>query len=164
MSDRYDKLNHNALMASIGSMSRRWNDDLYVAPPQSMNDFFELEGPSGAVIADDLGAAINQVSILSNAIRLTSYIEPEPLPDHVIEAMANELGGPRPANASTGLLNLTEINDEVYERLSKLRMTDWSREAMWGSEVISINALARGVSRVNAERLSRASRTLQALI
>ena len=164
MADRYDKLNHNALMASVGSMSRRWNEDIYVAPPQSIDHFFPAEGPSGIVIADELGAAIRQVAILSDAIRATSYIEPEPLPDLVLEAIANQLDGPRPSNAATGLAELTEINEEIYQRLTALRMSDWSREAMWGSEVISLSDLTRGVSRVNAERLSRATRTLQAMV
>ena len=164
MADRYDKLNHNALMASVGSMSRRWNEDIYVAPPQSIDDFFAAEGPSGIVIADELAAAIRQVAILSDAIRATSYIEPEPLPDLVLEAIANQLDGPRPSNAATGLAELTEINEEIYQRLTALRMSDWSREAMWGSEVISLSDLTRGVSRVNAERLSRATRTLQAMV
>lgn len=164
MADRYDKLNHNALMASVGSMSRRWNEDIYVSKPQSIDDFFTVTGPSDIVIADELGAAIRQVAILEEAIRATSYIEPEPLPDLVLEAMADELDGPRPSSATAGLAELTKLNDDIYERLSNLRMVDWKREARWGSEVISLTDLTRGVSRVNAERLSRATRTLQAMI
>ena len=164
MADRYDNLNHNALMASVGSMSRRWNEDIYIPPPQSIDDFFTAVGPSEIVIADELGAAIRQVTILSDAIRATSYLEQEPLPDLVLEAMADELDGPRPSNAAAGLAELTKVNEEIYQRLSDLRMVDWSHEGTCNGTVVSITDLTRGVSRVNAERLSRATRTLQAMI
>ncbi len=164
MADRYDKLNHNTLMASVGSMSRRWNEDLHVSKPQSIDDFFDVPGADQMIIADELGAAIRQVQILNEAIRSTSYIEPEPLPELVLEAMADQLDGPRPESAKAGLAELTALNDEVYKRLTDLRMADWSKEAHWGSRVISISDLARGVSRVNAERLARATRTLNALL
>lgn len=163
MADRYDKLNHNNLMASVGSMSRRWNDDIYVAPPQNLEDFFAVEGPDGMTIADEMGATIAQVTILNEAVRTTSYIEPEPLPEFTIEAIADQLDGPRPASAAAGLSKITAINVEAYGRLTDLRLVDWKKEATWGSHVVSITDLARGVSRVNAERLARASRVLEAV-
>ena len=163
MADRYDKLNHNTLMASIGSMSRRWNDDIYLAPPQNLEDFFTQEGPEGITIADEMGATVAQITILNEAVRNTSYIDPEPLPELVIEAMANKLDGQRPASAAAGLSKIMALNVEVYGRFTELRLVDWKKEAAWGSHVVSITDLARGVSRVNAERLARASRVLEAV-
>ena len=163
MSDRYDKLNHNTLMASVGSMSRRWSEAIRVAPPHNIEDYFAAKAPDGLTLADEMGAVITQVTILTHAIRATSYLEPEPLPDLTLEAMRNELDGDRPASATAGLAQIVAINDEVYGRLKDLRMADWKNTATSGSESISITDLAKGVSRVNAERLARATRTLDAV-
>lgn len=161
MTDRYDTLNHNTLMASIGSMSRRWKEAIYVAPPENIEDFFTLESPDGLVLADEMGAAIAQVTILANAIRTTSYVESEPLPDLAIEAMQDELDGDRPPSAGAAIAAITSINDEVYGRLKDLRMVAWKNESTGESRTVSITDLAKGVSRVNAERLARATRTLE---
>ena len=150
-------------MASIGSMARRWNEDLYVSPPRSLDDFFDQAGSGGLVVASELGAAIRQVTLLGQAVRTTSYLEPEPLADLVLDAAANKLEGPSPKSASEGLEEITAINTEAYERLKDLRMTDWQNEARAGSKSISVTNLARGISRVNAERLARAARCLASL-
>ena len=161
MADRYDSLRHQALMATVGSMKRRWEEDLYVAPPDSLEDFFANESPAdGLVIADEMGAAIRQLELLNLAIRTTSYLEPEPLQEFVVEAARNELDGPRPASGSAGVSRLTSLNEEIYERLDTLRIENWKNEATWGGLSLSISDLAKGVSRVNVERLNRATRAL----
>ena len=160
MADRYDKLNHNTVMASVGSMSRRWREAIRVPKPHNIEDFYTAEAAGGLVLADEMGAAITQTTILMNAIRTTSYLEPDPLPDLTVEAMRNELTGERPPSAVDAIEQIAGITDEVYRRLKDLRMADWKNEATWGSMTISISDLAKGVSRVNAERLARATRTL----
>ncbi len=150
-------------MASVGSMSRRWSEAIRVAPPKNIEEYFTVAAPNGLVLADEMGAAIAQLSILTNAIRTTSYLEPDPLPEGSVQAMRNELDGDRPPSATAGLTQLTTLNDEIYGRLKDLRMADWKNEATSGSETISITDFAKGVSRVNAERLARATRTLAAV-
>lgn len=164
MSDRYDNLNHNTLLASVGSMSRRWKEAIFVAPPHNIEDYFTLEAPDALVLADEMGAALTQVTILTNAIRTTSYLEPDPLPDMYAEAMRNELSGDRPKSATEGLEQIIAINDEVYGRLQDLRLVDWKNTATGDSGTVSISDLVKGVSRVNAERLARATRTLHAVL
>lgn len=164
MADRYDSLRHQALMATVGSMKRRWKEDLHVHQPDSIEDFFEKEASTNVVIADEMGAAIRQLELLNLAIRTTSYLEPEPLQEFVVEAMRNELDGPRPSSGAAGIKKLSELNSEIYERLETLRMADWKNEATWGGLSISITDLAKGVSRVNAERLNRAKAALNALL
>lgn len=160
MADRYDKLNHNTVLASVGSMSRRWPEAIYVPKPHNIEDFYTVEAAGGLVLADEMGAAITQTTILMNAIRTTSYLEPEDLPEQTLKAMRNELIGERPPSAIDAIAQIIEINDEVYSRLKGLRMADWKNEATQQGTTISMSDLAKGVSRVNAERLARATRTL----
>lgn len=164
MSDRYDQLNHNTLMASVGSMSGRWKEAIVVPPSENIEELFTMAAPDGLVLANEMGAAITQVTILNLAIRTTSYLDPDPLPDMAIEAMQNELDGDRPASAREAVAAITSINDEAYGRLKDLRMADWKNQATSGSRTVSITDLAKGLSRVNAERLARASRTLDAVL
>lgn len=164
MADRYDSLPHQALMASVGSMKRRWKEDLHVNPPDSLEDFFGAEAKTGVVIADEMGATIRQLELLNLAIRTTSYLEPEPLQEFVVEAMANELDGQRPQSGAEGIRKISSLNEEIYERLETLRMADWKNEATWGGLTISISDLAKGVSRVNAERLNRSKAALASLL
>ncbi len=163
MADRYDKLNHNTYMASIGSMAKRWKDAIYVPPPLNIEDFFTVESPAGIVIADEMGATIHQLTILSKAVRTTSYLETEPLDDDVLDAMQDRLSGDRPNTATSALASIISLNEEVYERLTAMRMVDWKNSANSGSVTVSMPDLARGLSRVNAERLSRAIRALDAI-
>lgn len=163
MVDRYDSLSHQALMASVGSMKRRWSEDIYLAPPQSVEDFFSSPAADGVRIDQEMGAAIRQLELLAHAIRTTSYIEPEPLEDSVPEAVRNELDGTPPASVKAGLVRISELNEDIYERLASIRMVDWKNEASSGSMTFDMSDLAKGVSRVNAERLMRAKNALTAL-
>ncbi len=161
MVDRYDKLNHNALMASIGSMPRRWTEAIRVPAPKNIEDFFTAEGgPKGIVIADEMGAAIHQMQILDLAIRVTSYLDPEPLPEGTLDAMADRLTGPRPNSASEAVAQITAVTETTYGRLTDLRMSDWNRSGTQDGVTVTITDLAKGVSRVNAERLARATRSV----
>ena len=161
MADRYDNLNHNNMMASIGSMPRRWSDAICLPAPQNIEDVFTEEGPGGIVIADEMGAAIHQMELLDLAIRVTSYLDPEPLPDGTVDAAADRLSGSRPKNAAQAIADIVEVNESAYKRLSDLRMADWSKSGTQNGVTMNISDLAKGVSRVNAERLARATRAVE---
>ena len=77
--------------------------------------------------------------------------------------MQDRLSGDRPNTATSALASIISLNEEVYERLTAMRMVDWKNSANSGSVTVSMPDLARGLSRVNAERLSRAIRALDAI-
>lgn len=160
MADRYDSLNHNAVMATIGSMPRRWNEAIRLPTPKSIADFFTEPSPDGIVIADEMGAAIHQLKILDLAIRVTSYLEPEPFPDGTVDATFDRLSGPRPTSAAEAVDEIMAVNEATYGRLTDLRMSDWNKQGAQDGVSLTITDLAKGVSRVNAERLARATRAV----
>jgi len=162
MSDRYASLNPASLTASIASLPRRWKEALRVPAPDNIDDVLTVEGPDGTV-AEHLGAAIAQIRILRDAVRTTSYNVPEPLGAEVATAAANRGSGPWPETTKSGLSDLTNELEALLEQLKGLKAHDWNKSADADRTTLSVLQLAQGCSRVGAERLAVAERTIAAV-
>ena len=162
MGDRYDSLQPASLIASMKSMPRRWKDGLRVQPPLNIDDFFSVDGGSGSA-AEHLGAAIVQLTTISEAIRTTSYNVPEALSTEVVTAVSNTGSGPWPSSAKAGLQEITSIVEKLTEQMEQLNPRDWNKSADAGSTMLTVLALAQGASRVAADRLAIVDRTIAAL-
>lgn len=163
MRDRYESLQPSMLTASVASMPRRWKDALKVPPPKNIDDIFNQQAGDGSTIAEQLGAAIEQLSTLREAIRTTSYNIPEELGSEVASAARNLGSGPWPSTAAEGLTDLERLFDEILAQLKAMPASDWNKSADAGRESLTVLALAQGVSRVAAERLAAVERLVAEL-
>ncbi|MGI9604799.1 MAG: hypothetical protein ACR2P0_01545 [Acidimicrobiales bacterium] len=163
MSDRYDSLLPPNLIAAVKSMPRRWSAALYALPPNSIDDMFDRAGADGISASEDVGAFLTQVRILEDAIRTTSYKNPEPLGSDVVAAVANHGTGPRPESALAALNDIEAMMEQVAKRLEMLTLYDWNKQAPTPDGSITVIDLCRGIVRVAADRLTHTERTLQSL-
>jgi len=161
MSDQYDRLQPPFIVSSIRSMPRRWEQALRVQPPKNIEDFYTLEGSSGQSAASDVGAALEQVRVLADAIRTTSYNEPEVLGSEVEAAMSDSGSGPWPASAAEALEHIEALMNTLGDRLEALHSRDWAKRARMASGDVSIEQLGQATTRVLATRLSRVERTIR---
>jgi len=170
--DRYDRLNYQATVSTIGSMPRRWKDALYVQPPKNIEDYFSVEGPEGTM-AEHVGAAIAQIRVLRGAVRTTSYNVPDPLEPEVLVAVGDKGSGPWPKSANEGLTDLLAEYEALKAEFDNLKPSDWNKSAdlkpQDGDKTahgrsFTIVDLARAVSRVSAERLGKVERTVRKLV
>ncbi len=156
----------------MASMPRRWRDAIRVDPPKNVEDFFTLPGSSGISAAEHTGAVIAQLTILSNAIRTTSYNVPEALAPEAAAASINAGSGPWPDTAADGLAQLDAIFEQIEAQLKQLNTHDWNKSAKVqaagtpadgapGVDSLTVLALAQGASRVAAEHLPLAERVLR---
>ncbi len=163
MGDRYDSLQPPNIIAAIKSMPRRWTDALYVAPPKNIEDFFTVDGPDGVSAAEDAGATIALVTILQDAVRTTSYNEPEALGSEVMSAMANTGSGSWPASSVDALEQIEALMEAFASRLEALTTSDWGKSARTPDGTATLTDVARGAVRVTADRLARAERTIRSV-
>ena len=175
MRDRYASLKPDMIISSMASMPRRWRDAIRVDPPKKVDDFFTVEGPDGRSAAEHVGSVIAQLTLLSRAIRTTSYRVPEPLSADVAAAVNNLGSGPWPQSASEGLSQLDDIFAELETQLKQTKTYDWNKAASVTtsgapadgvpstSGSLSVLELAQGASRVAAEHLPLAERILRSV-
>jgi len=173
MQDRYDSLKPTMVISSVASMQQRWKDAIRVDPPKNIEDYFSVEGPDGSA-AEHVGAVIAQIGAISNAIRTTSYNVPEPIASEAAAAVQNKGTGPWAASAADGLANLQTTFEELLARLKQLNPNDWNKSAkvltgaapadgvsQESGQMLNILQLARGATRVAAERLPIVERTIR---
>ncbi len=141
-------------------MPRRWKDALHLPPPKNIDDVFTTAGPDGISAAEDAGAVLAQVAVLADAIRTTSYNQPEALGAEVVSALRNAGSGPWPSTAGAALENLTSMFENLSGRLGDLRPADWNKSASTPEGSITLIELVRAVARVSADRLARVERTV----
>ena len=165
------------IVSSMASMPRRWRAAIRVDPPKNIDDFFTVPGPDGVSAAEHAGAAIAQLTVLSRAIRTTSYRIPETLDPEVAAAAQNLGSGPWPKTAAEALTELDAVFDDIKTQLDQLHTNDWNKsarvasagapddgdESATGSATgsLSVLQLAQAASRVAAERLPLAERILR---
>lgn len=154
-------------------MPRRWKEAIRVDPPKNIEDYFTVAGTDGSA-AEQVGAVIAQLKILSNAIRTTSYNVPEPLPPEAAVAVENRGSGPWPETAADALAQLREIFTVLEEQLGALKPHDWNKSAnvLTGTtpvdgvptpsaQSLTVLQLAQGASRVAADRLPLVERIIR---
>lgn len=154
-------------------MPRRWKDAIRVEAPKNIEDYFTVAGPDGSA-AEHVGAVVAQLTILSNAIRTTSYNVPEPLPPEAAIAVKNGGSGPWPATASDALSQLRIAFEGLEDQLKTLKSHDWNKSAnvltggtpvdgvpSRSGESLTVLQLAQGASRVAAERLPVVERAIR---
>lgn len=162
MSDQYDRLQPPFIVSSIRSMPRRWKEALSVAPPKNIEDFYAKSGPSGDSAASDVGAALEQVRVLADAVRTTSYNDPSPLSSEVETALKDEGTGPWPPTADAALDQIEVLMEELGDRLEALQPNDWAKRASTPSGTdVSIEQLGQATTRVLATRLARVAQTIR---
>jgi hypothetical protein len=162
MSDQYDRLQPPFIISSIRSMPRRWKEALHVHPPKNIDDFYSEPGPTGESAASDVGAALEQVRVLADAIRTTSYNVPEALGGEVETAMKDAGTGPWPPTAGEALHDMERLMEDLGDRLESLQPHDWAKRASTpsGSDV-SVEQLGQATTRVLATRLARVAQTIR---
>jgi len=162
MSDQYDRLQPPFIISSIRSMPRRWKEALYVHPPKDIEDFYNKPGPAGDSAASDVGAALEQVRVLADAIRTTSYNDADPLSSEVDTAMKDEGTGPWPPTAHDALGEIEALMEKLGDRLEGLQPNDWAKRASTASGAdVSIEQLGQATTRVLATRLGRVAQTIR---